>query len=56
MKKKIPDRKPLPPSYRLEECERFLKNLESENEMLDDHGHAIIGKRERQPNLEQSES
>lgn len=56
MKKKIPDCKSLPPSYRLEECERFLKNLESENEMLDDHGQAIIGKREQRPNLDPSES
>ena len=56
MKKKITDSTSLPPSYRLEECEQFLKNLESENEMLDDHGHMIIGIRDRQPNVDSSES
>lgn len=28
---------------------QFLKNLEPENEMIDDHGPAIIGRRDRKP-------
>lgn len=55
MKKKIPDRNkahalpyPLP-----EEGEKFLKNFESENQMLDDFGRTIVGRRDRQPNLEE---
>jgi len=52
MKKKGQDIKVLSPTYRLEESERFLKSLENENEMIDDHGRAIIGRRDRQPNYE----
>jgi len=52
MKKKIPEGKTSntpSPAYRLEEIERFLKKLENEDGMIDDHGQAIIGRRDRQP-------
>lgn len=54
MKKKIPDRNKthtLPYPLR-HEAAKFLKNLENENQMLDDFGRAIVGRRYRQPNLE----
>ena len=49
MRKKIPENKSLSSAYRLEESEQFLKKLENENEITDDHGPAIIGRRDRQP-------
>jgi len=49
MEKKIPDRNKTPPAYRLADVEEFLKKLANENEMIDDHGQAIIGGRDRQP-------
>lgn len=36
---------------RAEERQR-LKSLEREEKMIDDHGPAIIGRRDRQPNLD----
>jgi hypothetical protein len=49
MKKKMPDRKTLSPAYRLEDVEECLRKLENEDGMIDDHGQAIIGRRDRQP-------
>ncbi len=56
MKKEIPEgSKTELPAYALAECDRFLKNLERESQMIDDHGNTIIGKRDRQPKLDERE-
>jgi hypothetical protein len=52
MKKKMPDSKTSKtpsPAYRLEDVEECLRKLENEDGMIDDHGQAIIGRRDRQP-------
>ncbi len=35
--------------------EEFLRHLESEGEMIDDHGPTIVGKRDRKPLLQDPE-
>jgi hypothetical protein len=46
---KVPEKTATSASYRLEDVEEFLKKLEKEDAMIDDHGQAIIGGRDRQP-------
>lgn len=43
------DSKTPSPAYRLEDIEECLRKLENEDGMIDDHGQAIIGRRDRQP-------
>jgi hypothetical protein len=49
MNKETPDKTQMPPRVSLEELERFLKKLQNEDALIDDHGTAIIGGRDRQP-------
>jgi hypothetical protein len=35
------------------DIDRFLRHLEQEGEMLDDHGRTIVGGRDRPPQLEE---
>jgi len=49
MKKKTSVEKTISFPDQLEQLEKFLKKLEKESGMIDDHGAVIIGRRDRQP-------
>jgi len=38
------------PKHTSEDLEEWLKKIQDEREMIDDHGPQIIGKREKSPN------